>query len=246
MLLLLAGLGAGFVNTLAGNGSLFTLTILMEFIGMPALVANGTNRVGIVFHSAVASHSMFKQHGIESSKGRYILPIVFFGGIIGGLISVFVSAEQFTFVYRVLLIILFFTLLINPKKWMDPSLIKKEIPIWLKSIMLFAVGIYGGFIQMGMGVIFLALLVLVHKIPLMKANAIKLVSVLLYTPVVLGIFIWNGLVDWYYGLLIAVGQIIGGWITANYISKWKHANTLAYAMLVVMVSVALVKIFLFP
>lgn len=217
----------------------------MEFIGLPALVANGTNRVGIVFHSMIASHAMFKQHGIESAHGRFILPIVLIGGILGGLISVYVSAEQFRFVYRALLILLFFTLLINPKKWMDPSLIKRNIPIWIKAFLLFCVGIYGGFIQMGMGVIYLAVLVLVQQIPLMKANTIKLVSILLYTPFVLGIFIYNGMVDWYYGILLAIGQIIGAWITANYVSKWKHANALAYIMLVVMVSAALVKIFVF-
>ena len=150
--LILAGLGAGFVNTLAGNGSLFTLTILMEFIGLPALVANGTNRVGVAFHSVVASHAMFKQHGISRSNRLNILPIVFFGGIVGAGISLYVSGEQFRFVYRALLIILFFTLLINPKKWMDPSLITKRIPSWLLSFILFVVGIYGGFIQMGMGV----------------------------------------------------------------------------------------------
>lgn len=245
LFLILAGLGAGFVNTLAGNGSLFTLTILMEFIGLPALVANGTNRVGIAFHSVVASHSMWKQHGIEKSAGLNIIPLMFIGGVCGGLASVYVSAEQFRFVYRALLILLFFTLLINPKKWIDPTRLKAKIPNSIKSLIIFVVGVYGGFIQMGMGVIMLAVLVLIYKLPLMKANAIKLVSVLVYTPVVLAIFIMNDMVDWYYGLLIAVGQIIGGWITANYISKWKHANTLAYLLLIIMVSAALIKIFFF-
>ena len=243
-LLILAGFGAGFVNTLAGNGSLITLTILMEFIGLPALTANGTNRVGIFFHSIITSFTMFKKHGIETKHQRGILPVLFIGGIIGGLISINISADQFTFVYRSLLVLLFITLLINPKKWLDPSVIKFHVDSRIKIFILFILGVYGGFIQMGYGVVLLAVLVLVHKIPLIPANVIKLVSVFLYTPIVFGIFIWAGLVDWYFGLLLAVGQIIGGWLTANYISKWRMANELAYGLLIIMVCAALVKIFL--
>ena len=243
-LLIFAGLGAGFVNTLAGNGSLITLTILMEFVGLPALMANGTNRVGIFFHSIITSATMFRQHGIDRKYQRGILPILFIGGIIGGLISIKISAEQFTFIYRSLLIILFITLLVNPKKWLDPSLIKLKIDSRVRYIILFILGLYGGFIQMGYGIILLAVLVLLHKIPLIRANVIKLVSVFLYTPIVFGMFIWSGLVDWYYGLLLAVGQIIGGWITAKHISRWKHANTLAYTLLILMVCAALIKIYL--
>ncbi len=245
ILLILAGFSAGFINTLAGNGSLITLTILLEFIGLPALTANGTNRVGIFFHSIITSYAMFQQHGIEGEHKRGILPVLFIGGITGGIISILVSAEQFTFVYRALLIFLFLTLLVNPKKWIDPSIITSEIPDWIRYIVLFFIGIYGGFIQMGYGILLLAILVLVHKIPLMKANAIKLVSVFLYTPLVLGMYIWYDMVNWHFGLLLAIGQIAGGWLTAHYISRWKHANTLAYGLLIVMVSAALIKIFIF-
>jgi uncharacterized membrane protein YfcA len=244
LLLVIAGIAAGFINTLAGNGSLITLTLLMEFIGLPALTANGTNRVGIFFHSTITSFTMFKQHGIEKSNATSIIPILFLGGLVGGILSVIVSPAQFKFVYRVLLIILFFTLLVNPKKWMDPNLIKSSLPKGVKSIILFGVGIYGGFIQMGMGVVLLAVLVLIHKIPLMKANAIKLVAVFAYSPFVLAIVIWNDMVNWRYGLSLAAGQLIGGWITAHYISRWKHANTLAYILLIIMVVAALIKIFI--
>ena len=113
----------------------------------------------------------------------------------------------------------------------------------LSTIILFIVGVYGGFIQMGMGVILLAILVLLHRIPLMPANTLKLLAVLLYSPFVLGLLVYHDLVDWHYGLLLAVGQIAGGWITARYISKWKYANALAYALLIIMVVAALIKYF---
>lgn len=244
ILLIIAGATAGFINTLAGNGSLITLTILMEFIGLPALTANGTNRVGIFFHSTLTSYTMFKQHGVRKSDAIHTIPILFIGGIIGGILSVLVSPEQFKFIYRVLLVALFLMLLINPKKWLNPDLIATTIPNFIKSIILFAVGIYGGFIQMGMGVILLATLVLLHKMPIMNANVVKLIAICLYSPIVLGIVIWHDMVNWRYGLILAAGQIIGGWFTARYISKWKHANALAYALLIIMVVAALIKIFI--
>ncbi len=245
-LLIFAGIAAGFINTLAGNGSLITLTILLEFIGLPALTANGTNRVGIFFHSIITSYSMQQSHAMNMGHAKRILPIMFIGGICGGVLSVIVSPEQFKFVYRFLLIALFITLFINPKKWLEPERFSKKLPPYIKAFILFCVGVYGGFIQMGMGIVLLAVLVLFYQIPLLQANTIKLFSVLVYTPIVFAILIFHDLVNWHYGLLLAAGQIIGGWITARYISRWKHANHLAYILLLIMVSAALIKIFLFP
>jgi len=243
--LIFAGLSAGFINTLAGNGSLITLTLLMEFFGLPPLVANGTNRVGIVFHSMVTSYSMSKHHALPKIAKRHMLPIIFVGGIVGGLLSIYVSNEQFRLVYRILLVVLFFTLIINPKRWLKPELFTLNFPQWAQVLILFIVGLYGGFIQMGMGIFLLAVLVLIYKLPMMTANTIKLFSVLIYTPFVLVILIMNDLVDWKYGLIIAIGQLVGGWVTSRYIAQWRHANILAYILLVIMVSVALVKIIFF-
>lgn len=245
LLLIVAGILAGFVNTLAGNGSLITLTLLMEFFGLPPLVANGTNRVGIFFHSIVTSSTLYRRHGMKMSDAKHIVSILFIGGIAGGILSILVSPEQFRFVYRTLLVLLFVTLLINPKRWLQPETSSLQIPQWLKYIILFFVGLYGGFIQMGMGIILLATLVLVHKLPLIRANTIKLVAVCVYTPIVLGIMIYNDLVDWKYGLLLAAGQLVGGYLTARYIASWKNAHKIAYAMIVIMVIAALIKIFLF-
>lgn len=243
ILLIVAGATAGFINTLAGNGSLITLTLLMEFIGLPPLVANGTNRVGILFHSVVTSRAMYKKHGANLPGIKPILSLIFLGGITGGILSVIVSPEQFRFVYRALLVLLFITLLVNPKRWLEPENSPFNAPSWVKHVILFFVGVYGGFIQMGMGIVLLATLVLVQKMPLIQANTIKLFAVLVYTPFVLGIMIWNDLVDWKYGLLLAAGQLAGGYLTANYISAWKNADKLAYGLIIIMIVAALVKIF---
>ncbi len=58
--IILVGIIAGFINTHAGSGSLLTLPLLM-FLGLPANIANGTNRVAIFLQNIVAVGSFKKK-----------------------------------------------------------------------------------------------------------------------------------------------------------------------------------------
>ena len=82
-----AGFGAGFVNTLAGSGSLITLPVLI-FIGLPANIANGTNRVGILFQN-ITTVSSFRQQRVLDTRGGLILAVpAIFGSVIGAQLAV--------------------------------------------------------------------------------------------------------------------------------------------------------------
>ena len=96
---------------------------------------------------------------------------------------------------------------------------------------------------MGMGVFFLAILVLLARFNIMEANAVKIASVALYTIVVLAIFAYKGMVDWKIGLILASGQAIGGWLGAEFGSKWKTADKWAYRLLVVIIVCAVFSLF---
>jgi hypothetical protein len=109
--------------------------------------------------------------------------------------------------------------------------------------LLLALGFYGGFIQMGMGVFYLAILVLGMRYPLIEANAIKIVAVTLYTAAILLIFQYKGLIDWKIGLLMASGQFLGGWMTAQYASRSDKANIWAFRVLVFVVLLSLLSLF---
>ncbi len=106
-----------------------------------------------------------------------------------------------------------------------------------------ALGFYGGFIQMGMGVFFLAVMVLGARYSLMDANAVKAFVIALYTLIVIAIFQYRGLIDWKVGFVMALGQTAGGWLTAHYAGRWPRANVWAHRLLVVMVLLAVAKLF---
>jgi len=114
---------------------------------------------------------------------------------------------------------------------------------WIGIPLFLALGFYGGFIQMGMGVMFLIVMVLVAKNNIIDANVLKSFIVALYTIVAIAIFHWQGLIDWKIGGLMAIGQTAGGWWTAQFASKYPLADVWAYRVLIVVVIGAILNMF---
>lgn len=237
------GLLAGVVNTLSGFGSAITLTILTELMGLPGNLANGSNRVGVVAQGISGSYGFYKNGKLDIGKHKLLLFLCFMGAIFGVWVAIHVSNEQFRSVFKYLMIAVFLVLLIKPKRWLNPPDAGAKMKLWLAIPLFLALGFYGGFIQMGMGVFFLLITVLVGKYNIIEANAIKGFTVLLYSVVVLAIFHWKGLVDWKAGGIIAIGQMIGGYAAANFASKFPKADIWAYRLLVTIVLLALMSMF---
>ena len=237
------GLVAGVLNTLAGNGSAITLTILTELLGLPGNTANGTNRVGVLAQSLTGSYTFYKNDKLDLGRSKLVITIITLGAIGGVLTAVWVSNEQFIEVFRFLMVAMLFVILVKPKRWLQKSDPNKQVNYMLAIPMYLALGFYGGFIQMGMGVFFLATMVLVARYDLIEANAVKGFVVGLYTILVVAIFQWKGLIDWRIGLILASGQAVGGWLAARFASRYPQADVWAYRLLVLVVLVAIVKLF---
>ena len=234
---ILLGTAAGFINTFAGGGSLLVVPFLI-FIGLPANVANATNRIAILLQNVV-SVSGFKQKKILDFKtdSKLLLPVAL-GSIVGAFIAVDINEEIFKKVIAGLLIVMFFMLLLNPDAWVKANADKAKMKsLWLRNVIFFFLGIYGGFIQIGIGFFLLAGLVLGCGYDLLKANAIKLFIVLFYTVIALAIFIWNDLVDFKVGLILACGNMLGAWLGVRFSIKW-GAKYIRYFLLAVLVIVA--------
>ena len=107
--------------------------------------------------------------------------------------------------------------------------------------MFFVVGIYGGFIQAGVGVLLLSALVLGVGYSLNHANMIKLVIVLLMALIALPVFMLNDQVHWGLGFLMAIGQAIGAWAAANYATRVPNANVWVRRLLIVIVLISIVR-----
>ncbi|HRW63036.1 MAG TPA: sulfite exporter TauE/SafE family protein [Bacteroidales bacterium] len=214
------GFAAGFINTLAGSGSLLTLPLLM-FLGLPANVANGTNRIGILFQSIVASGS-FKQKKVLNLKvGLWLGIPSIIGAIAGSIWAVNLTDEIMKVFIGILLVVMFFVILYKPEAWIKGQAGKvKEKPSVLQIIIFFGIGLYGGFIQAGVGFFLLGGLVLGAGYDLVKANAIKVFITLLFTIPALLVFILNDQVNYILGFVMAIGSMAGAYVGAKVAVSW--------------------------
>jgi uncharacterized membrane protein YfcA len=210
-----AGFGAGFINTLAGSGSLITLPLLI-FLGLPANVANGTNRVGVLFQNVVAVNSFNRQKMLHVRGGLQLAAPAIVGSIIGAQIAVNLDEELMRRTIGALMVVMLAVILIRPRRWLEgrPEALKSR-PGWGQMLIFFAIGIYGGFIQAGVGIFLLAGLVLSVGYDLVRANAVKVLIVLCFTISALAVFVLNDQVDWGVGFLLAIGNSVGGWVAAR-------------------------------
>jgi hypothetical protein len=237
------GFLAGVINTLAGSGSVITLAILTELLGLPGNIANGTNRIGVALQT-ISSSVTFQRARIlglrEQIRPLVIMVLGAFGGIA---LALFVSNEGFMEVFRFMVVGIFLLLLIKPSRWISPDPEKSPWPRPLLDLSLFAVGVYGGFIQMGMGLFFLVIAVLGCRMTLLKANVIKVLAVGIYTVPAILFFAFDGKVHWLYGSTIGIGQLAGGLLTARFAVKFPKINTYAYYALLVAVGLSLLSLF---
>ena len=216
IILALSGLVAGFINTVAGGGSLLTLPIFI-FLGFEANVANATNRVAI-FSQNIAAIAAFKNKGYFNWRFGLMLGIsALFGAIIGSNIAVDIKGDLFNKILGIVMLLVGATIVLNPLKNNAETIERMANKHkWISTFVFFFIGIYGGFIQAGTGFLILGCLSIVNRLDLVKSNSLKVFVAFTYTISALAVFIWAGLVDWKYGLCIAAGQSIGGWVGSNW------------------------------
>ncbi|MBW2206175.1 MAG: sulfite exporter TauE/SafE family protein [Deltaproteobacteria bacterium] len=210
-----AGFGCGFINTLAGSGSLISLPVLI-FLGLPANMANGTNRVGILIQTVVSLRSFKKQNMLDFRGGIMLALPAIVGAIIGAQIAVNLDEHMLRRVIGALMVVMLVFILARPKRWLKGQLeVLGRRPRALELVIFFFIGAYGGFIQAGVGIFLLAGLVLGVGYDLVRANAVKVLIVLCFTAFAMVVFMINGQILWGMGLLLAVGNAGGGWVAAK-------------------------------
>ena len=213
--LVAAGFGAGYINTLAGSGSLLTLPLLI-FLGLPAPVANGTNRVAILLQNVVGVSSFHRRKVLDVRAGAWLALPAIAGSIVGARIAVEIDERVLRTTIGVLMLVMAAVIVVRPKRW----LVGREDhhrgrPSPLQTLIFFAVGAYGGFIQAGVGIFLLAGLVLGAGFDLVRANAVKVFIVLCFTVFALGVFVMHDQVRWDLGLVLAIGNMAGAWVAAR-------------------------------
>lgn len=236
ILIVAVGIVAGIVNTMAAGGSMLTLPVLMA-LGMPPNMANGTNRIAIFLQNIVGVSRFHKEKVMDFPSGFKVGIPAAIGAIAGAFIAVNLNDEIMKLAIAGVMVVVFLLILLKPNRWINSHETHPPIPYWLQVIIYFFVGVYGGFIQAGVGFFLLTSLVLASGYELVKSNALKLFVILLYTPIALVIFFIHGDVNLWIGLLLAVGNMTGAFLGAKIAVKW-GAKVIRYFVLVAIVVAA--------
>ena len=205
-LLILVGFIAGIINILAGGGSLLTLPMLI-FLGLPPHIANGTNRVAIIIQNIFAVKG-FQSKGIKTYPFSLYLAIpATIGAIIGAIVGIKIEGELFNKILGIVMLVIVIYMVLKSNKISKNNIERiKGKYFWLSIIAFFFIGLYGGFIQAGVGFIILFTLSNINQFSLVKSNAIKVTVALIYTLVAVAIFAYNDSVNWKYGLILSLGN----------------------------------------
>lgn len=216
-LLFAVGAVAGTLNVLAGGGSFLTLPVLI-FLGLPAGVANGTNRVGILLQNVSAVWS-FDRHGVLDRRSALwaALPATA-GAVVGTLLALEISDEGFRRLLAFLMVAVSLASFWRPEAPESTDDAPAKLSrgrAWILGSGFFAVGVYGGFVQAGVGFLILAATTFAG-LDLVRGNAVKVLAVLCFTPLSLGIFAWDDKVRWLPGLALGAGMLAGGLLGARF------------------------------
>jgi len=240
LIVLAASVVAGFINTLAGSGSLLMLPLLM-WVGLPPLVANGTNRIAVVFQSATGLTTFLKKSSVRLQNPLWVVTPSLIGALLGAYVATQVSDKFFKDFLGVLMIVMLVLILMKPEKWLKEKLQESQSEQkWYNWLGLFLVGVYGGFVQAGVGIFLLVVLVMGMEKSMKIANAYKLIIVALYALPVLIVFLWSGQANWKWGLFTALGQSSGAYIAANFAAQHPKADRWTYYLLVGILVVSIV------
>lgn len=232
------GIAAGFINTTAGGGSMLSLPLLM-FMGLPANLANGTNRIAILLQNVIGVRTFQKKKVLDFSVDYKLAIPAVVGSIIGALVAVEINVALLKKVIAVIMVLMLFIVIAKPDAWVkERAGLANAKPTILQYVIFFFIGLYGGFIQLGVGFFLLAGLVLGCGHNLVKANAIKVFIVLIYTIFSLGIFIYHKQVDILAGLILASGNMIGAWLGAHFTIRG-GAKYVRYVLILAMIIVIL-------
>lgn len=254
LLLFTAGIAAGAINVLAGGGSFLTLPLLI-FLGLPATVANGTNRIAILAQNVGAVWS-FNRHGVMdwSWVRRAALPALVGAGL-GTWAAVRIEDASFQRILAILMVFFAVVILLDPlrnrirggaESTVGPAIdgaVRPHLSGAAFSAAFFGVGLYGGFVQAGLGFLILSLAMLAG-LDLVKGNALKVLVVLIFTPLALTLFAAAGKVDWGMGVALAGGNLVGGLIGTHLTVLKGHAWV--KRVVVVMIVVFALKLWIAP
>lgn len=249
-LLLLAAIGcvAGFLNVVAGGGSLLTMPVMI-FLGMSPAMANGTNRVALIAQNVTAIGT-FRRRGFSNFRQSLTLGLCTLpGAVIGAFAAIHIDPLWFKRLLALVMVGVLLSIFMTKRKkdkdeendeeeQRDPTSKGRLIAAHLGMVL---VGFYGGFIQAGVGFILMAILHRFLQLDLVRVNMHKVFVVAVYMLPSLVVFALLEQVDWASGALLALGNAFGGWLgTRVQLSRGEGIVRVVFAIAVVGMVVRLI------
>ncbi len=220
LLLIAVGVVAGWINTLAGGGSMLTVPALM-WLGLPADIANGTSRVAILAQGATGVLAFRREKQLDGSLFWAIALPSLIGAVLGAIAATFIPNAVFRPLLIGTFVIMAGTLFLSPDTLAPPA---DATPIDPKTkpsawFALLLAGFYGGFLQAGVGFVLLAVFGGLLRIDLVRGNGLKVAVIFLYSTVVVLIFAARARVDIATGLTLAIGNALGAELGVRFAIK---------------------------
>ncbi len=209
VVLLVGGVLAGIINSMAGGGSLLSVPLL-SLAGVGGTVANGTNRIAVLVQNITGAYGYARRDVGDRRRTIQVLIPAMAGGLFGSLVASQIPDEAFERIFGLLMLPLLYLSIRKPK--IDAE--SEPWPLWVSSLVFMGVGFYAGAVQAGVGLIILLVLSRAG-FDLVTANAMKTVVILGVTLIAVPVFIINDQVRWIPAAVLSVGMGIGGYAGAN-------------------------------
>lgn len=217
-ILIVVGIGAGFVNVVAGGGSLLTLPVMI-FMGLPPNIANATNRIAILWQNVFAI-SKFRSAGVVDMKySAYLGLAAVPGAVLGGWLALDIKGEVFTRILSVIMLVVGVLIVAGKRASRTPENYQSGSKLLLGILLFFLIGVYGGFIHAGVGFLIILVLERLMQAPLARINSVKVIVAFIYTLAVVLLFVVKNVINWPYGLTLAIGTSLGGWLGSQFSIK---------------------------
>ncbi len=217
-LLVASGILVGIINTLAGGGTVLTISIFTA-MGLPITMANGTNRIAVVLQNLTASLTFLRKKMLDVKAGLLLSIPTVVGNIAGSMLATQLDEWIFKLCLGVVLVIILLYMIFDRHKHHLPAGHSLKLNPW-HYLWFFLIGLYGGYIYIGLGYVVLAITIWTLHLDIVTANILKGFVIFVSSPFSMLVFMYNGQVDYAFGLLHGLGNIIGAFLASHYAIGW--------------------------